>query len=370
MTSQMSTIASLDEQFFGTKFHEFLCEHWKELNCIAENWKYKPHDYGVKGVHFVGGPHMVLWSILKETFKNPGRADGIDFAKAKELMDDIKNNGINMEEGSMIYYDVDTLEKINALHREYLSSELKIPGWMAQGVRFDNEVAKIRFATKSNNRKYLPHNNTSAKDVECSVREVLRLENNYTKKAIIDEVNDLGHHLPESTRDNITNRLLVEFISCGQMKSGVRWIPHNKNTIDLLMPKLADSQDPDTVDWYNNIWKNPDEICMIVYMSHAEGRIGALLSKNVEALDDKKPLHILFSVPVPEGKETLASKREKVFTTHMASIEKRVLKSMGMGELHRGLFRWNHVDSQHRFVEQDTNMKYNNLVYVKNRDFN
>ena len=70
MTSQMSTIASLDEQFFGTKFHEFLCEHWKELNCIAENWKYKPHDYGVKGVHFVGGPHMVLWSILKETFKN------------------------------------------------------------------------------------------------------------------------------------------------------------------------------------------------------------------------------------------------------------------------------------------------------------
>jgi len=363
------SFTKIDEAIFGSHA-PYLCEHWTEENCDANNWSYRPSTYGVKGVHLVGDPHMILWDILKEGLKNPGREGGIDFAEAKRLMDDILENGINMEEGSMIYYDVDTMDKMNAFHRMYVSSELGIPGWMGQAVRFDSEAARIRFATKSNNRKYHPHNNTSAKDAECAVREVLRLENNYTKKAITDEVNDLGYHLPESTRETIANRLLVEFISCGQMKSGVRWIPHNKNTIDLLMPKLADSEDDATVEWYNNIWKNPDEICMIVYMSHAEGRIGSLLTSNVEALDDDKPLHILYSVPVPEGKETLATKREKVFSTHMASIEKRVLKSMGLGEIHRGLFRWNHPDSQHRFVEQDTNMSYNNLVYVKNRDFN
>jgi len=363
------SFTKIDEAIFGSHA-PYLCEHWTEENCDANNWSYPPSTYGVKGAHLVGDPHMILWNLLKDTFKNPGREGGIDFAEAKRLMDDILENGINMAEGSMIYYDVDTMDKMNAFHRMYVSSELGIPGWMGQAVRFDNEAAKVRFATKSNNRKYHPHNNTSSKDVECAVREVLRLENNYTKKAITDEVNDLGYHLPESTRETIANRLLVEFISCGQMKSGVRWIPHNKNTIDLLLPKLADSKDEDTVAWHENIWKNPDEICMIVYMSHAEGRIGALLSKNVEALDDDKPLHILFSVPVPEGKETLATKREKVFSTHMASIENRVMKTMGLGEMHRGLFRWNHPDAQHKFVEQDTNMSYNNLVYVKNRDFN
>lgn len=360
---------TIDQTIFGP-YAPYLCEYWTEENCDPKNWNYKPSTYGVKGAHLVGDPHMILWNLLKDTFKNPGREGGIDFAEAKKLLDDIAQNGINMEEGSMIYYDVDEMDKVNAYHREYLSSELGIPGWMGQGVRFDNQAAKVRFATKSNNRKYHPHNNTSPKDVECSVREVLKLENNYTKTAIIAEVNDLGDHLPESTRENISNRLLVEFISCGQMKSGVRWIPHNKNTIELLLPKLADSEDPDTVKWYNNICCNPDEIDMIVFMSHVEGRIGSILSKNVEALDANKPLHILYSVPVPEGKETLESKREKVFSTHMASIENRVLNSMGLGEMHRKLFCWNHPDAQHRFVEQDTQMSYNKLVYVKNRNFN
>lgn len=363
------TFTKIEQSIFG-EHAPYLCDYWTEENCDPENWSYTPSTYGVKGVKLVGRPHMVLWSLFEEDAKNPGREGGIDFAKAKELEDNVLNHGINMLEGSMIYYDIDTMKKMNAYHREYICSKLGIPGWMAQGVRFESDIARVRFATRSNNRLYLPHNNTSSKDVECAVREVLRLKNDYTKQAIIDEVNYLGDHLPESTRENVTNRLLVEFISCGQMKSGVRWIPHNKNTIDLLLPKLETSNDKATVAWYENIWRNPDEICMIVYMSHAEGRIGALLSKNVEALDDKKALHILFSVPVPEGKETLDSKREKVFSTHMASIENRVLKSMGLGDMHRSVFRWNHPDAQHRFVEQDTTMCYNNLVYVKNRDFN
>ena len=57
----------------------------------------------------------------------------------------------------VIYYDVDTGETINGAHRRGLSEILGIPGWMAQGVRFGSEAAKIRFANVSNHVDELYH---------------------------------------------------------------------------------------------------------------------------------------------------------------------------------------------------------------------
>lgn len=370
--------AVIEKAIFGAHA-KYLCEYWTKENCNPKNWNYQPSTYGVKGVHLVGTPHMILWDLLNDNFKNPGRGAGIDFAKAEDLRKDIINNGINMKEGSMIYFDVDSLDKMNAFHREYVSGLLGIPGWMAQGVRFDDDVARIRFATKSNNRVYLPHNNTSSKDVEQSVREVLSLLGTYSRDAIRDEVNNLGDHLPESTRDGIIKRLLVEFISSGEMEcnDGMSFIPHNKATIETLMPKLKDVPETaafaDTKQWYTNIYNNPEEHTLIMYMKSVEGLIGSLLTSNYHAVMDNKPLHLLFSVVVPEGKETLQTRREKVFSMFLDRIETRILVSCGIdpNRAHnRATFAWNHPDAQHRFVEQDTKLDYNKLVYLKNRTFN
>ena len=91
----------------------------------------------------------------------------------------------------------------------------------------------------------------------------------------------------------------------------MRYIPHNQNTIKLLISKFeyvrgrAKNPPAETVDWYNNIWNNPDEHCLVIYMSHVEGRSGSIMSSNQKAVNDNKPLHILFAVPVPKGKTSL-----------------------------------------------------------------
>ena len=359
----------------------FLSDHWRPEHCDPANWDYVPSTYGVEGVKLVGSPHMKLWDELtSDNRSNPGRKGGVDFASAEKLQKDIVKNGIDSKNGSMIYYDVDTGLKVNAFHREYTSSRLNIPGWMAQGVRFDSPVAKIRFCTRSNNRINFQHNNTSVADVEVAVRKVLACSPPVTKDAIGKEIDFLGWHLSESTRDSIKDKLFSEYV-CSGVKLGVRYIPHNQNTIKLLISKFeyvrgrAKNPPAETVDWYNNIWNNPDEHCLVIYMSHVEGRIGSIMSSNQKAVNDNKPLHILFAVPVPKGKTSLYTKREKCFSTELFSVEERMLnafgKDKGIGEFHRAMLSWNHPDCQHRFVAQDSeNERFDELIYVPNREYN
>ncbi len=360
----------------------FLSSIWRTEHCDPNNWAYTPSTYDVEGVELVGDPHMVLWKDLKSiNMTNPGRKGGIDFVATAKLKNDIVENGINTDEGSMIYYDVDSNEKINGFHRELVCSELDIPGFMAQGVRFDSPLAKVRFCTRSNNRILLQHNNTSAADVETAVRNVLELSPPPTRKSISKEVNFLGHHLSDGTRDNIRDTLFAEYL-CSGVKLGIRYIPHNQNTINILIEKnfkyvKGRSKNPpkQTSAWYNEIWNNPDEHCLIVYMSNVEGRIGSLLTSNLKAVEDNKPLHLLFAVTLPSEKQTLQFKREKVFTTDLHTVEERILrafgKDKGIGEYHRSMISWNHPDCQHRFVAQDShNENFDDLIYVKNRQFN
>lgn len=355
----------------------FLSEHWRPEHCDPKNWDYEPSTYDVDGVELVGEPHMQLWEDLtSDNHANPGRKGGIDFAEAEKLQKDIVNNGINTKKGSMIYYDVDTGLKVNAFHREYTSSQINIPGWMAQGVRFSSPVARIRFCTRSNNRAHFQHNNTSAADVEVAVRNVLACSPPVTKDAIGREIDFLGWHLSESTRDVIKDRLFSEYV-CSGVKLGVRYIPHNQNTVKLLLPKYeyikgkVDNPPTETSEWYSNVWNNPDEHCLIVYMSHVEGRIGSIMTSNQKASKNHKPLHILFAVPIPKGKTSLYTKREKCFSTELFSVEERMLDAFDLGEKWRKDFAWNHPDCQHRFVAQDSeNESFDDLIYVPNRQFN
>ena len=343
---------------------DFLCSYWRPDHCDPDNWNYKPSTYGVKGVELVDNPAMKLFRELTGNWINPGRAYGIDLGKCQEIEDDIRENGINTKEGSMIYWDVDDNSKINTYHREHVASQLDIPGWMGQGVRFDNEAAKIRFACKSNNRKQLTHNNTSGNDVETSVRKVLELENTFTREAIKDEVEDLGWHLSSTTRDKIINKLLVEFTVSGKTESGERYTPHNADTIERLLKEIDDP-------WVEDYWTNDEQTTLAIHMANFESRVGSLLSSSASARTNHSALNFIFSVTVPKGKETLDSKREKVFSTFIPSVEDRIMTTMGLGEIHRDMFPWNHPDAEHRFVAQDNNKeKPDVLIKIKNRSYN
>ena len=90
---------------------DFLCSYWRPDHCDPDNWNYKPSTYGVKGVELVDNPAMKLFRELTGNWINPGRAYGIDLGKCQEIEDDIRENGINTKEGSMIYWDVDDNSK-------------------------------------------------------------------------------------------------------------------------------------------------------------------------------------------------------------------------------------------------------------------
>ncbi len=341
----------------------FVCQYWDAEACNPENWEYKPSTYGVEGAHLVGHPGMKYWSELDGNWDNPGRKGGINLGKCREMREDIETNGINTKEGSMIYWEVGTSNKINAFHRESVSAELGIPGWMGQGVKFDNDAARVRFACKSNNRKDLVHSNSSPEDVETSVREVIRLTGTYAAVDIKREVNDLGAHLSPTTRDKIAKTIIIDFVYDDKMEQEDRYTPHNAKSVPIILEKLADP-------WVEDYWKNDEQVTLPVHMVNFEARIGSILSASKEASRLDGPLNIIFSVGVPIGKETLDTKRQKVFSTFLPGLEDRILQISGLTERHRKEFPWNHPDAEHRFVAQHRNEDRDTLIKIPNRNFN
>ena len=99
-----------------------------------------------------------------------------------------------------------------------------------------------------------------------------------------------------------------------------------------------------------------------------------MLALNAIAKKDGKPLHIVFTVGIPKGRnsESLSTRREKIWSKFMPKIEENVLQSVGMDFEHRSIFRWNHPDCVHVAVAQDnTNeLPKGPFVRLKNRNFN
>lgn len=327
-------------------FNPFLCQYWDAIHCDPDQWTYVPSDYGVKGVTLVGGKHMKLFSELNNNWKNPGRRNGTNIGEVEKLKNDIISNGINTN-GSVIYYDVETGERVNGDHRRQGGEDLGIPGWMAQAVKFDSLAAKIRFATVSNNRKNIQHNNTSINDVESCVRELMKIEGEYSEQQIIDEVHCIGWHIPSTTRQRLIDKFIMEMRLEGSLKPTERYSDYNEDKVKSLFKNSNDS-------WIKEYYENDDEITIYINVANIESRVGSILKQNAIARQLNKPLHIVFTVPVPHGKETLESKRQKFWSTHIVSVEDRILESVGMDKnIFRGVFMWNHPDCEHRTVAQD-----------------
>ena len=358
---------SLESCFQQASEDIFVGLHWKKEHCNPDAWSYTPSTYGVEDAELVGEKHMKLFSDLNNSWTNPGRVT-TDPKRVKDLVTDIDEKGINTS-GSVIYYDVDTNDRVNGTHRDLSARELSILGWMMQGIRFHSERAKIEFATLSNNRKDLLHKNTTPTDVSEAVYALNRLDGNYDEKQIKKDVDRLGWHLTKKQKERIFDNLIMKFRLGGAAPTR-KFADYNTNQFYSLMAEMSHRDlNPEWVD----MWENED--CMTLYINSKqfESRVGTIINANVAAVEANKPLHIIYNVSIPEGeKNTLQTNRLSFWTTQMASIETRVMKSNGLqGEMHRRNFAWNHPDCEHRAVAQDNIQEDQfDLIKVRNRDFN
>ena len=360
----MSLAQELDTEVSNA---DFLSADWRLEHCNPENWE-KPSTHGIPGVELVGDPHMKLWSETK-AWTNPGRKK-FKQSTVIHFSDKIETEGIIPSR--VVYYDVDTNETNNGAHRRGASVMRNIPGWMHQGVRFENELAKIRFANASNFVKGLFNSEPTKDDVKEGVRAGLKQIGEYDKQTIRDEVRIQGPGLTDKQKDDIVNALYSDCMFDSNMKSSSRYRDLNNDNVNQLLKTIRNEyseQEP----WVVEYWDNDDEITICINAANFESRVGAIMSVAAKAILTDKPLHIIFTVPIPVGKETLNSKREKFFSMHLESLEDRILNVQGKALTHKNRrdFPWNHSDCQHRTVAQDTeNESTIPLIKIKNRNFN
>ena len=243
---------------------------------------------------------------------------------------------------------------------------------MHQGVRFENELAKIRFANASNHVEGLFNSEPTKDDIKEGVRAALKQIGEYDKKTIRDEVRIQGPGLTDKQRDDIVNALYSDCMFDKNMKSSSRYRELNNDNVNELL-KLIRKEYSEEEPWVAEYWDNDDEFTICINAANFESRVGAILNVASLAAVADKPLHVIFTVPIPTGKETLGSKREKFFSMHLQSLEDRLLNIQGkaLTDKNRREFSWNHPDCQHRTVAQDTeNEETIPLIKVRNRNFN
>jgi hypothetical protein len=325
--------------------HNFVSTYWDAIACDPNSWCYTPSTYGVDGVELVGGMHMIQWDALNP-WKNPGRAFGADFGKVDKLELDIETHGIDTDK-PVIYYDVDNMDRINGEHRFLVSNKLGITGWMAQGVRFDNEAAKIKFALASNKKREDVYSPPSREDVEAAVRALINLGSIITDEDIKSEVRFLGTGaIAESTIKTIYNLLIAERIFSGKVTAETRFTDWNEGKLDLFFKETEDA-------WVSDYWENPSEYTMYINMNNFDSRINSLINMAAQASAANKPLHLLISVKLYQ-KQQIDTTRGKVFTDDLKGVERQICTIMGM--IHDRCdsnFPWNHPDCEHRFLAQD-----------------
>ena len=346
---------------------DFLSADWRLEHCDPEKWE-KPSTHDIPGVELVGDPHMKLWSDTV-AWNNPGRKNFKQSAVI-HLSDKIETEGIIPSR--VVYYDVETDETNNGCTRRGASEFRGIPGWMHQAVKYENELAKIRFANASNHVEGLFNSEPTKDDVKEGVRAALKQIGEYDKQTIREEVRIQGPGLTDKQKDDIVNALYSDCMFDENMKSCSRYRDLNNDNVNALL-KLIRNEYSEEEPWVAEYWDNDDEITICINAANFESRVGAIMTVAAKASKADKPLHMIFTVPIPAGKETLNSKREKFFSMHLESLEDRFLDIEGkaLTDKNRRDFAWNHPDCQHRTVAQDTeNESTIPLIKVKNRNFN
>ena len=161
-------------------------------------------------------------------------------------------------------------------------------------------------------------------DVKEGVRAALKQIGEYDKQTIRDEVRIQGPGLTDKQRDDIVNSLYSDCMFDENMKSSSRYRELNNDNVNELL-KLIRKEHSEEEPWVAEYWDNDDEITICINAANFESRVGAIMTVAAKASMADKPLHIIFTVPIPVGKETLNSKRDKFFSMHLESLEDRIL---------------------------------------------
>ena len=343
---------------------DYVSDHWGVDHCDPNAWTYTPHNYEVPGVELIGGKEMKFFSDFTGFWNNPTRAE-FKMSDAHAMADRIETDGIDTT-CQIIYYDIDDNSRVNGGHREEAARILNIPGWMCQAVRFADEQAKIEFASSSNILTQILHKNPTVKDVESTVRTILNLVTTYDETLLKEKISFHGRHLTTKQRNAILDTLSIELRVSGKIACGDRYQEFNEDRVNKLFAEYSEI-DP----WLEDYWFNDDEYTIYINVANITSRAGGLLEINRNAKNADKPLHIVFSTKLPNGKETLETKREKFWTTHMQRLEQLAMDAHDMGEIHRRNYRWNHPDCEHRVIAQDHKFeKGKAVVKFPNRNFN
>ncbi len=141
---------------------------------------------------------------------------------------------------------------------------------------------------------------------------------------IRDEVRIQGPGLTDKQRDDIVNSLYSDCMFDENMKSSSRYREFNNDNVNELL-KLIRKEYSEEEPWVTEYWDNDDEFTICINAANFESRVGAIMTAAAKASMSDKPLHIIFTVPIPVGKETLNSKRDKLFSMHLESLENRIL---------------------------------------------
>jgi len=358
-----------------TDLSAFFTSIWRPEHCDPKNWKYKPSTYGIKGAHKVGEPHMMLAKDIDTSWHNPGRKEKFSHFRSNLIKEDIIENGINLEEGRVIYVDVDGMKCMNGFNRFYLCNDKKIDirGWMIQLMRYDDEISRILHANKSNVQKVIAHNNPKKEDVEAAVQDIASRLNNPDRDEIRDIINDLGEHLNTRQRGEILQTLMLDLTMNNKVSPAERYTVYGAKAMKSYADKWSDGDE-----WFEDYYNNEDEEVFNISMTNIQSDQSALLKALVKATLQNKPLHLLISVSTPTGssKETLTTKRKKVFEDYLTDLENMFMTVMKLqiNNCHRYSFAWNHPDCQHRFLPQDNHNELRSGLIVPpkhwNRGFN
>ena len=366
------------EALFSERSNEyFVNEYWTEECCDPSNWTYVPSTYAVPGVHIVTAPHMVAFADFNGGIENPGR-DEIDYTDVDILEQCIVALKIVTEGSRMLYYNVDTMKKINGIKRSIVCNRLDIKGWMGVGVRFDNPVAEIEFAYYSNNPTQtdsrLVHKLPTKDDTIAFVSEKFKLSGNtnITEKEIRDVVNHStkdNYTITPSNKGDIVKKVLLKLQSSG--KTGERYIVYD----DTEMRKELDSLVKLNNEWALEFWEdydddNPTNAVIIFINMYGNGISGSYqyIQRKLDLAQKLGlPANFVMAAKPPKRKNaTIDSMRASIITGDIRRLEEICC---GMFKLDVNVFSrvlpYNDPSAVHVFLRQDsTNEPEGTLIYA------
>ena len=356
----------------------FVNEYFSEDATKPENWVgYVPSTYDVDGVEIVTGKHMVAFDDFEGGIDNPGR-DEIDYNAVDVLEACIKSKGVVTKGSRVIYYDVDTGEKINGIKRSIVGHRLGFKGWMGVGVRFRDATAKADFAYASNNPAdedaTLVHQLPTKRDTIAYVVDRFQKtgRTDISEKEISDLVEERtknNFHITASNKGFIIKTVLVKLQS--DNKTSERYIVYD----DAQMKKELDSLVECGNDWALKYWDEYDENdpsnAVIIFINMAgNGMSGSwqYIERKLN-LAQKKDLPACFVIaakPPKHKNATITSKRANILTGEIRKLEETVCGMFGHSIKFADMLAHNRSDAQHVFLRQDSeNEPKGTLIYDK-----